>query len=121
MDPQKTAQLKEALETRKKELIERLESIGHRAEGAEGKNNNFSADFPDYGDSAEDNAVEVADYATNLSFERDLEKELNDIETALVKITDGSYGFCANCGQAIEAERLSIRPESITCVKCKKN
>ena len=64
MDKQGTEELKKQLEEKKEKVIKQLSSIGDQAEGAE---INFNATFPQYGDSAEDNAVEVADYAKNLS------------------------------------------------------
>lgn len=120
MDKQLLASLKKQLEERKAALISQLSSIGHQEKSEDGAEINFNADFPQYGESAEDNAVEVADYAKNLSVERELEKELRDIEKAVKKMADGTYGICSHCGQQIEIERLKIRPESGSCVSCKK-
>lgn len=117
MDPKNLAEFKAKLEERQKNIISKLESVGHRVSGEEV---NFHADFPDYGDSEEDNAIEVADYTKNLSFEKGLEKELRDIESALSKVETGKYGLCAYCGKEISTERLMIRPESNSCVDCKK-
>lgn len=116
MDKKILEEFRVKLETKKKVIISQLETIGHRSQGAE---TNFDADFPDYGDSAEDNAVEVADYTKNLSLERDLEKDLGGVEKALKRIKDGSYGKCTYCGKDIEIERLMIRPKSNSCVGCK--
>lgn len=117
MDEKQLNDFKKQLEERKNGLISQLESIGKRANGSE---TNFNAEFPEYGDSAEDNAVEVADYAKNLSFEKELEKELSGVERALKRIDDGEYGKCRHCGKEIEPERLKIRPESNSCISCKK-
>lgn len=119
MDKQLINDLKKQLEERKENVLEQLRSIGHQQVGEPGDEINFNADFPDYGDSAEDNAVEVADYAKNLSVERELEKDLRDIEKAIKKMDDGSYGVCNHCGEPIEVERLKVRPESGSCVSCK--
>lgn len=116
MDPKHLEEFKNKLEEKKKQIIAQLEKIGHRAEVGE---DNFQADFPDYGESLEDSAVEVADYAKNLSFEKELEKQLADVEGALLRIEKGNYGTCHFCGKEIEAERLKIRPESSACVGCK--
>jgi len=111
---------KSMLENKKAEIIKQLDEIGTKAEGAE---INFNADFPDYGQtqSIEDNATEVSDYTVNLSLERELEDNLRDVESALKKIEAGKYGFCKYCGQEIGSERLKIRPESTSCVACKKS
>lgn len=41
------------------------------------------------------------------------------IRGALQRIEDGSYGICADCGEAIGEARLSTLPETTTCVQCK--
>jgi len=107
---------KKQLEERRESLVRQLGNIGDQAEGAE---TNFNATFPQYGDSAEDNAVEVADYAKNLSVEKELEKELRDVEKAIRKMEDGTYGVCGHCGKEISVERLRVRPESGSCIACK--
>ncbi len=43
---------------------------------------------------------------------------LNNIDAALKRIDDGSYGSCASCGGDIAAERLAAIPEAINCVNC---
>ena len=117
MDKQALVELKKQLEKRKNDLIKQLKGVGTQTEGAE---INFDATFPQYGDSLEDNAVEVADYAKNLSVEKELERDLRDVEKALKKMAAGTYGVCNYCGKEIETARLKIRPESSSCVACKK-
>ena len=106
MDKQLLKEFKKQLEDRKEAVISQLKNIGHQEISEPGAEINFNANFPQYGESAEDNAVEVADYAKNLSVEREMEKELRDIEKALQKIKDGTYGVCSHCGRPIEIERL---------------
>ena len=119
MDEATLNEFKQLLEQKKADIIKQLDDIGTRAKGAEV---NFDADFPDYGNSnsIEDNASEVTDYTTNLSVEGELEGDLRDAESALKRIADGSYGKCKYCQKDIEIERLKIRPESTSCVSCKK-
>lgn len=76
--------------------------------------------FPDYGESEEDNALEVADYQTNLSIENDLQRSLRDVESALSRIEKGEYGICKYCEKPIEEKRLMARPTSSACITCKK-
>lgn len=45
---------------------------------------------------------------------------LNEINEALDKLSDGSYGICTNCHQKIEQERLDIIPETTLCSSCAK-
>jgi DnaK suppressor protein len=43
---------------------------------------------------------------------------LVDVERALHKVDDGTYGVCDRCGLLIPADRLEARPWSVLCVKC---
>jgi DnaK suppressor protein len=43
---------------------------------------------------------------------------LAEIDAALARLTDGSYGTCASCGTAIPADRLTARPTATTCISC---
>ncbi|WP_343337783.1 RNA polymerase-binding transcription factor DksA [Terrisporobacter petrolearius] len=45
---------------------------------------------------------------------------LDEINEALNKLSDGSYGICTNCHQKIEQERLDIIPETTLCSSCAK-
>lgn len=45
---------------------------------------------------------------------------LNEIDEALDKFSDGSYGICTNCHKKIEQERLDIIPETTLCSYCAK-
>ncbi len=44
---------------------------------------------------------------------------LNEIDNALDRIENGTYGKCKMCGNNIEEERLEILPYVKTCSKCK--
>ena len=45
-------------------------------------------------------------------------EHLADIDAALARVADGSYGACQNCGRPIGAERLAARPTARTCIGC---
>jgi RNA polymerase-binding transcription factor DksA len=45
-----------------------------------------------------------------------LEDELADIELALRRLGDGSYGICEECGKAIGDERLAAKPWARLCI-----
>ena len=49
---------------------------------------------------------------------RQAEARLQEIDTALARVADGTYGVCEVCGRAIPAERLAARPSASRCVAC---
>jgi RNA polymerase-binding transcription factor DksA len=44
--------------------------------------------------------------------------DLAEIQAALARLADGSYGNCQVCGARISAGRLAARPAARTCVGC---
>ena len=45
-------------------------------------------------------------------------EQLMQIDAAMRKLADGSYGRCERCGQDIGAARLAARPAATTCMSC---
>lgn len=41
------------------------------------------------------------------------------IEEALLRIKDGTYGLCTDCGSHIGQKRLEVRPTAELCIDCK--
>jgi DnaK suppressor protein len=44
--------------------------------------------------------------------------KLDDIEAAIQRIDDGSYGLCMNCGKPIPRKRLEVLPFARRCLTC---
>ncbi|EKD89834.1 MAG: hypothetical protein ACD_32C00131G0003 [uncultured bacterium] len=80
----------------------------------------FDAKFPQYGDEEDENIQEVSTYSDYLALEKTVEKDLQDVNSALKKVKDGTYGICKYCGKPIPEKRLLARPSSTSCVSCKK-
>lgn len=49
---------------------------------------------------------------------RRLEAKLRDVERALAKLGEGTYGRCDGCGGEIGAERLGAIAWAIRCIRC---
>ena len=46
-------------------------------------------------------------------------RELTQMDEAIKKLEDGTYGVCEVCGEDIDEERLKVMPFTTVCVKCK--
>jgi DnaK suppressor protein len=66
----------------------------------------------------EDQATVSLMAETNLTLLGPKRQELEAIEEALVRLENGSYGYCEVCGQSIEPRRLEIMPETPLCRNC---
>lgn len=47
-------------------------------------------------------------------------RELEAINTALLRIREGSYGTCENCGKTIPVARLQAVPYTTMCIGCQR-
>lgn len=58
-------------------------------------------------------------YETTIKFANAEGRYLYNIEEALGRIEDGSYGRCLGCGKSIAVERLKRLPYTRLCIECK--
>jgi RNA polymerase-binding transcription factor DksA len=65
-----------------------------------------------------DDANETAEQETMITLQRNTERELDQVNQALTRLENGTYGKCANCGRPIPAARLEARPYSIYDIAC---
>lgn len=57
----------------------------------------------------------IEEMENNLGIEKELEKYLTEINSALLRIEKGAYGVCEKTGEPISEERLRANPVSRTC------
>jgi DnaK suppressor protein len=48
-------------------------------------------------------------------------QELTSMDEAMLRLDEGTYGTCTDCGAEIEEERLKVMPFAFCCVKCQKS
>lgn len=46
------------------------------------------------------------------------EAHLDEVEAALGRLADGTYGICERCGRPVGESRLGARPRARTCIDC---
>ncbi|WP_202817717.1 TraR/DksA family transcriptional regulator [Kribbella sp. ALI-6-A] len=77
----------------------------------------------DGGDGAGNDQADVGSTTLERDHEMSLANNARDmldqIERALAKIDDGTYGVCESCGKAIGKGRLQAFPRATLCVSCK--
>ena len=66
-----------------------------------------------------DHATEMLDREVDESLEENAEQLVHEIDVALARLDNGTYGTCARCGQPIPEERLDAVPYATLCVACK--
>ncbi|MDQ6697914.1 MAG: TraR/DksA C4-type zinc finger protein [Actinomycetota bacterium] len=86
-------------------LRQRLASLTKEGAGAL----DFDENFADSGQVA-------AEQGENLALAASLQDQLDDVEAALGRLDDGTYGRCETCGEPIPAARLEAMPAARTCI-----
>jgi len=67
----------------------------------------------------EEEATETFELEKRLALEKRLIDQLAEVDHALCKFKEGTYGFCDICGQRIDPARLEALPQANLCLNCK--
>ena len=67
-----------------------------------------------------DTATDTYDRELDYTLGENSEHVLAEIDAALERIEDGTYGICTNCGKQIAPERLEARPWATLCIDCQR-
>lgn len=97
--------LRKQLELKKAELTERVRKIKANITGG------LEADSKEQAAQLENQ--EVLDALANEGV-----IELSKISAALLRMDEGTFGVCADCGEQISQGRLEARPFSSKCIDC---
>jgi RNA polymerase-binding protein DksA len=63
-------------------------------------------------------ATEVSESQRGQQLREREEQRLVQIEAALQRIEDGSFGLCSSCGKRVNPERLEALPWATDCIDC---
>ncbi len=78
----------------------------------------FEEDAEDEGASA-DAATALMEKEQDLLYWEELEQRLDEINRALKRLDEGTYGICEMCGQPIKPARLEALPWATLCINCR--
>jgi RNA polymerase-binding transcription factor DksA len=104
-----TDEMKQKLTQQKQVLTQQIKEEKRKASPTEMTN-------PDRNDLAADYALR--DRRTSLL--EQLTNQHAEVEDALARINDGSYGFCTSCGKPILPERLAVLNYAKLCIECQR-
>ena len=106
-------QLRSNLESEQKRLIEELAQLEANIRPTE-----VRREGSPFG-KREEEATESFELEKRLALEKQIRDHLADVEHALHKFEEGTYGLCDDCGQSINPDRLEALPQASLCVDCK--
>jgi DnaK suppressor protein len=67
---------------------------------------------------SEDQAIELENQEALEVIDKTEIMEMRQIEAALKRISEGTYGTCVKCGEPIEPRRLKALLTAATCISC---
>jgi DnaK suppressor protein len=102
------ADLRSQLEAEREQLREQLRELGF-ADGGAGL---------DYDDNFADVAGVTAERGEAEVLAHTLQETLNEVERALEKMDEGTFGTCESCGNPIAEVRLEAMPAAKLCIDC---
>jgi len=112
LDASTITELRRRLDDEKATLVSQLTEMGVDPET--GQPQEFVQEgFADSGQS-------TAEKARVLSIAEGLLETLHEVDAALVRMDDGTFGACETCGSPIGDERLEARPFARQCMDCKR-
>jgi len=62
--------------------------------------------------------TEAVERISSTAAARSIAAALAEVDRALEKVDEGTYGFCDECEQSISPERLEAMPAATMCVTC---
>jgi DnaK suppressor protein len=119
MTPQDLQKLKKSLLEEKAQIELGLGSFANKNPAVK---DDYQSHFhkSDQSDTLDEKAHGVTDFEEERAVEQNIELRLKEINEALKKISEGSYGICDKCSSPIDARRLKVMPIARFCVDCRK-
>lgn len=71
-----------------------------------------------FGKRVGEGTTQAVERITQVDAARKLDAKLRDVERALAKLDEGTYGACDSCGEPIGEDRLEAIPWAVLCVRC---
>jgi DnaK suppressor protein len=99
-----------------RKLNARLKEIDDLLAKVEVRGNEESGELADYDQHPADQGSEVLEQEMDEAKRTILEQEREQVEIALQRLEEGSYGYSVDSGEEIPADRLKAMPEAIRTV-----
>lgn len=113
---------KAQLDSIKKEIMKEREQLLEQITSIKGESSksqkDAAGDLSGYTLHMADMATDMYNREFSLELAEGERERLYNLEEALKRIVDGSYGRCDSCGGAISRPRLKALPQAKCCIKC---
>jgi RNA polymerase-binding protein DksA len=107
-------ELRRRLDDEHRDLMTQLVDMG--VDPTTGQPSDTSFDEGGFADSGQS----TAEKARVLSIAEGLLETLHEVDAAIVRMENGTFGKCESCGSPIPEDRLEARPYARQCMDCKR-
>jgi RNA polymerase-binding protein DksA len=113
-----TDRFRDALLEERKRVEAALENLHEETAGSLSEE---SGEETAYDNHLADTATETYDRELDYTLEENSGHVLAEIDAALKRIEEGTYGICTNCGKEIPVDRLEALPWATLCIDCQRS
>ncbi|MDX6414390.1 MAG: hypothetical protein QOH23_1800 [Gaiellaceae bacterium] len=117
MKAPETDRFRDALLEERKRVEAALENLQEETSGSLSEE---SGEETAYDNHLADTATETYDRELDYTLEENSGHVLAEIDAALKRIEEGTYGICTNCGKEIPVDRLEALPWATLCIDCQR-
>lgn len=108
-------QLAARLQARRAQVARALEAHLHAGGSAD------EAGLPRRSDDTDDDGAAETQRERDLTEFARLTAELTQLDAALARAASAEFGTCEDCGEAIDAARLTANPAALRCAECQQH
>ena len=113
-----TEEFRQILEDRRRRVVAAIEYLHKENPGSiEDETSEISRGADNH---LAETATVTLDREIDYTLEENDEHVLAEIDAALARIQEGTFGVCANCGTPIPEERLRALPYATLCIDCRR-
>ena len=112
-----TEHFRELLQEERKRVVAAIQNLHDDHQGSISDETGEDAAYDNH---LADTATETYDRELDYTLEENSEHVLAEIDAALKRIDDGTYGICTSRGEQIPVERLEARPYATLCIDCQR-
>lgn len=116
MDSYKLNILKQKLQNQEKDIVNTVKLM-HKNGDAD-MSEHYPTELSHYDNHPAEIGSELYSLEMNMALKVHEQTKLKDIQKALEKFNNGTYGKCEHCQKEIQFERLEAKPDARLCMQC---
>jgi len=119
LQDERKSYFKDLLQKKKQELVEDISVMDRNGIGEMDKYT--PTELSNYDNHPADLGTDLFLTGMNYALKNHQKNQVYEVDEALKRISNGTYGICEDCGAEISEERLEVMPTANLCIKCQED